>query len=151
MGNSSTAPFVARGFSAHFTGGGAVGLDHMPNAGFEEIADRIITRPRDHHAIVVFLQINGLHITDGDYEGEPERLRAAMFEFVGRLSAHQCQHKMYIDLGSPPGIPYQRGTNRHIFEVLLDMCVEVFVELGFLSSRAKAFADQCTLTGGRSV
>ena len=123
----------------------------MPDTSFEEIADKIITPPGEFDAIVLFLQIDGLHNTDGDYEGEPERFTAAMFELVGRLSAHQCQHKMYIDLGSPPGIPYQRGTNRHIFEVLLDMCVEVFVELGFLSSRAKAFADQCTLTGGRSV
>ena len=96
----------------------------------------------------MFLQINGLHNTDGDYEGEPERFRSAMFEFVGRLSGYQ--HKMYIYVGAPPGIPYQRGTSRHRFEVLLDMCVEVFVELGFLSPRAKALADQCTLTGGRS-
>ena len=94
--------------------------------------------------MVLFLQLNGLHSLDGDYEGEPERFRSALIQFTRRLSG--CKHKMYIYLCAPPGSPYQGGPNRYRFETLLDVCVEVFTELGFLSSRAKVFSGQCTLT-----
>ena len=58
---------------------------------------------------------------------------------------------MYIYLGTPPGIPAQRGANRHRFETLLDIVVEVFVELGFLATRNKLFTSQCTLTTNGAV
>ncbi len=150
LGSASAAAFVARGFSVHYGGeDGQVSFDHMPNAGLEEVADRIAGRKHDYDAIVLFLQLNGLHNIDGDDEGEPEIFRPALIQLMQKLSG--CKHMMFIYLGAHAGIPHQGGASRHRLETLLDACVEVFVGLGFLSSRARVFADQCTLTKRRSV
>ncbi len=105
-GRSSTAAFVARGFPAHLGGeSGEVSFAHMPNASLDEVADRIEERQQEYDAIVVFLQLNGLHSEDGGYEGEPERFRAYLFNVTQRL-APQSSRK-YLFLGAPAGIPYQ--------------------------------------------
>ena len=105
-GNASTAAFVARGFPAHFGGeSGQVSFAHMPNASLDEVADRIEERQQEYDATVLFLQLNGLHNEDGDYEGEPERFRAYLFNHIQRLSPQSS--RIYIFLGAPAGIPYQ--------------------------------------------
>ena len=84
LGNAPTAAFTAKGLPAQFSGGGAVSFDHMPNAGLDEIAEDIFGR-HDFEAVVLFLQLNGLHSEDGDYKGEPDNFRAARSQFVLKL------------------------------------------------------------------
>ncbi len=79
LGSSITAAFVARRFPAHFGGDtGQVSCDHIPNASLDEVADRVDERPQEYDAIVLFLQLNGVHKEDGDYEGEPEKAQGLL-------------------------------------------------------------------------
>ena len=57
----------------------------------------------------------------------------------------------YTYISARPPVFLTRGTNRHRFETLLNMCVEVFVEMSMLSSRATINTDSCALTKLRFV
>ncbi len=58
LGSACTSAFVARGFSAHYgSENGQVSFDHTPNAGLEEVADRIEERTHGYDAIVLFFSV----------------------------------------------------------------------------------------------
>ncbi len=97
-----------------------------------------------YDALVLFLYISGLHNTDGDFEGEPDGVQVRLVQLHEEALQVLAQDVCLLRRARWYSLP--GDASRLGFETLLNICVEVFVEMGILSSRATNLTLLCALT-----
>ena len=118
LGNDRASTHLMTGLKAHYgRPTGSVAYIALQGASWAVLADQVRQQASSFDVVVMMLQVNGCH-EDGNFSGEPAKLRAELAGFmrtVGKASANVLLHP-----GAPLRNLTQNGASRQHFEVLLN-------------------------------